>query len=82
MSAPWCGPCKALRPAIDKLKPTLDNTKVVISDINIDENPELVSQYGVQAVPTFIFIKDSKPVDSFSGIKPIKEIQNIIEKWM
>ena len=43
MSAPWCGPCKALKPAIDKLEPTLDNSKVVITRINIDEHPELVS---------------------------------------
>ena len=82
MSAPWCGPCKALKPAIDKLELSLDSSKVTITRINIDEYPELVSQYGVQSVPTFIFIKNLEPVDSFSGIKSIREIQNIIDKWM
>jgi thioredoxin-like negative regulator of GroEL len=47
----------------------------------IDDNPELVSKYEVQSVPTFIFIKDLEKVDSFSGVKSIKDIQSIIEKW-
>ena len=81
ISAPWCAPCRALKPAIDKLELELDSSKVIINRINIDDNPELVSKYEVRSVPMFVFIKDSEMVDSFVGVKSIKDIQSIIEKW-
>jgi thioredoxin 1 len=80
-SAPWCGPCRAMKPAIDKFEETLDTTKVKIIRVDVDKDSDLVSLYDVQSVPTFVFVKDFNKVDSFTGIKPIKDIQTIVEKW-
>lgn len=80
-SAPWCGPCKAMKPAIDKFETGLDPEEAVIERINIEDSPELTSQYKIQSVPTFIFVKDSLTVDTLVGVQPIKTFEQIIERW-
>ena len=80
-SAPWCGPCRAMKPAIDKFEETLDTTKVKLIRVNVDEDSDLVQSYNISSVPTFIFVKDSTKVDSFTGNKTITDIQTIVEKW-
>lgn len=80
-SAPWCGPCKALKPAIDKLELELDPKLVQISRINIDENKVEAAAYNILSVPTLIFLKDENVVSTITGVKPIKDIKNIIDQW-
>lgn len=80
-SAPWCGPCRAMKPAIDKFEETLDTTKVKLVRVNVDEDSDLVQLYNISSVPTFIFVKDSTKVDSFTANKTITDIQTIVEKW-
>jgi thioredoxin 1 len=80
-SAPWCGPCKALKPAIDKLELDLDPELVQISRINIDENKVEAAAYDILSVPTLIFLKDDTMVNSIIGIKPISDIKKIIDQW-
>lgn len=80
-SAPWCGPCKALKPAIDKLELELDPGLVQISRINIDENKVEAAAYNILSVPTLIFLKDENVVSTITGVKPIKDIKNIIDQW-
>lgn len=80
-SAPWCGPCKALKPAIDKLESELDLETVQISRINIDENKAEADAYNILSVPTLLFLKDDVVVNSIIGIKPINDIKNIIAQW-
>jgi len=80
-SAPWCGPCKALKPIIDKIKSELDSNKVLIKRINVDDEAKLSIEHEISSVPTFIFIKDKKIVGRFTGVKSMKEIQSLISKW-
>jgi thioredoxin 1 len=80
-SAPWCGPCKAMKPAIDKFETTLDTSKVKITRVNIDEEKELTSNYKIQSVPTFVFIKDSITLEVLAGVQSIKTFEQILEKW-
>jgi thioredoxin 1 len=80
-SAPWCGPCKALKPAIDKLELELDPELVQISRINIDENKVEASAYNILSIPTLIFLKDDIMVNALVGIKPINDIKSIINQW-
>ena len=64
--AEWCGPCRALSPILDEASQEL-GASAKITKVNIDENPELASQYGVRSIPTLILFKDGKTVDTRVG---------------
>lgn len=64
--APWCGPCRMLSPVVDKLSDELDDVKVC--KINVDEQPELASTFGVMSIPTLVVIKNGKATNSSVGV--------------
>jgi len=66
--APWCGPCKMQLPIIEELSTELEG-QAVIAKINVDEEPELASQFGVMSIPTLIMFKDGQPVDKMVGVQ-------------
>jgi thioredoxin 1 len=57
-TATWCGPCKVIKPEIEKLSKQYDNVKICVVDI--DDNPEIASQFNVQSVPMFFFFYKGK----------------------
>ena len=63
--APWCGPCKQLGPILDEL--SLDKTELKIVKINIDDNPEVASEFGIRSIPTLILFKDGVKVETKLG---------------
>jgi len=71
--APWCGPCRAIAPIIDQVS-TETEGKAIIGKINVDENQELATRYGVQAIPTMIIFKSGVPVDRIVGTTSKEEI--------
>ena len=66
--APWCGPCKMQLPIVDELATELEG-QATIAKINVDEEPELASQFGVMSIPTLILFKDGQPVDKMVGLQ-------------
>ena len=64
--AEWCGPCRMVSPIIEELAAEYGD-KVNIGKMNVDENNEIVSQYGIRNIPTVIFLKDGKLVDKQVG---------------
>ncbi len=68
--ATWCGPCKALAPILEDISGTMQE-KLHIYKLDIDEpeNMKLVQTYGVQAVPTMLFVKDGKVVKKMVGFE-------------
>ena len=76
--APWCGPCKALGPTIDKLATDLGD-RAQIAKVNIDDHPELAAKYGVASIPTVIVFKDGQPTDQFVGIRPYADYFHALE---
>ncbi|MFC1598131.1 thioredoxin [Patescibacteria group bacterium] len=73
--APWCGPCKMLGPVIDELAADNEGKPVKIVKVNIDENSETPSQYGVMSIPTLIFFNGGQPVDQMSGVQDKATLQ-------
>ena len=71
--APWCGPCKMLAPEIDALAEQYQGKALVVK-INVDDLPELASQYSVMSVPTLLVMKDGKEVTRMVGFRPRKDI--------
>jgi len=64
--APWCGPCRMVAPILDDLA-TEYAGRVTIAKVNTDENSQWAMKYGVQGIPTMLFIKDGKEVDRVVG---------------
>jgi thioredoxin 1 len=77
--ASWCGPCKAIAPAIDELAEQFDG-QVKIAKINVDENPATPSNYGVRGIPTLILFKDGQVVDQVVGAVPKGQLETLIKK--
>ena len=67
--ATWCGPCRMQSPVIEELSDELEGA-AVIAKLNVDENPELASQFSVMSIPTLVIIKDGKVVDRKTGVTP------------
>lgn len=64
--ADWCGPCKMMGPIVDQLAEQYEG-KIKIGKINIDDNSQIAAKYNVMSIPTFIFFKDGKAVETIVG---------------
>ncbi|UHA74580.1 thioredoxin [Paenibacillus sp. 481] len=77
--APWCGPCKQIAPILDELDADLAGAATV-AKVNVDENPESASRFGVMSIPTLIAFKDGQPVDKVVGLQSKDALKNLIGK--
>ncbi len=77
--APWCGPCRQLGPAIEKIVTEFAG-KVKLVKINVDENQALAGQMGVQSIPAVFAFAGGRPVDGFMGALPESEIRAFVQK--
>ena len=67
--APWCGPCKMVRPIIDELATEYEG-KVIIGKCDVDENGDVAAEYGIRNIPTVLFFKNGELVDKQVGSAP------------
>ena len=76
--AEWCGPCKMIGPSLEEISEELAG-KVTITKINIDENPDAPSRYGVRGIPTMILFKDGAPAATKVGAAPKSALKGWLE---
>ena len=79
--APWCGPCKQLTPALEKVVNN-KNGKIILAKINVDENQEIAAQLNIQYIPTVYGFVDGKPIDAFQGAQPESKIEIMVDKMI
>jgi putative thioredoxin len=77
--APWCGPCKSLKPILEKLAAEYGG-KFLLAKINSDDNQELAARYGVRGIPSVKAFVDGAPVDEFSGALPEGEVRAFLDR--
>lgn len=77
--AEWCGPCKQIGPSLEELAAEMADD-VVIAKINIDDNPNAPSKYGVRGIPTMIMFKDGQAAATKVGAAPKSSIQGWIKE--
>lgn len=77
--AEWCGPCKQLAPAIEKVVRAAKG-KVKLVKMNIDHHPEVAGQMGIRSIPAVVAFKDGKPIDAFMGAVPESQIKSFVDK--
>ena len=75
--APWCGPCRQIAPLIDQLAEQFSGT-VKIGKLNIDENPNVTGQYGIQSIPTLLLFKGGEVVERFVGMPPKAKLEEAL----
>ena len=76
--APWCGPCRAIAPSLEAVAGNLAG-KAVIAKVNIDENPNAPTKYGVRSIPTLMVFKNGQLISTKVGGMPQSELQAWIE---
>ncbi|AZI34854.1 thioredoxin [Caenibius tardaugens NBRC 16725] len=76
--ADWCGPCKMIAPALEEISEELAD-KVTIAKVDIMENTDIASQFGVQSIPLLILFKDGKPAAQKLGAAPKSQLKGWLE---
>lgn len=76
--APWCGPCKMIAPVLEEVANAYDG-KLIVAKVNTDENPEWAMHYGVQGIPTLLFVDRGEVVDHLVGAAPPPLIKDRVE---
>lgn len=76
--APWCGPCKAVSPIIEKMVQT-HAEKVQFAKLNIDDNAAVTQKYGIKSVPTILFFKDGQMVDKLVGMVTAAKLEESLQ---
>ena len=76
--ADWCGPCKAMAPALDEFAAEMTG-KVKVVKVNLDDGPNSSAKYGVRAVPTLMVFKNGEVADTRTGALPKSSLQEWLE---
>lgn len=79
--APWCGPCRTLKPILEKLE-TEYAGRFRLARANSDENPELASYFGVRSIPFVVAFVNGQPVDQFMGLLPEGQLREFINRLL
>jgi thioredoxin 1 len=79
--APWCGPCRMVAPILDKFAGEYAG-KLVIAKVNTDENPMWAQQFGVQGIPTMIFVAGGKLVHQQVGALPEPILRDLFDQFV
>lgn len=79
--APWCGPCRMVAPILDKIAKEQEG-KLIIAKVNTDENGEWAMKYGVQGIPTMLFVANGKVVHKQVGAMPEPMLRQVLDAFL
>lgn len=79
--APWCGPCKMVAPTLDKLAEEHAG-EILVAKVNTDENPKWANQFGVQGIPTMLFISGGKIIHRQVGALPEPMLKEVVQQFL
>ncbi len=76
--APWCGPCKAMAPIVDKVAEE-HGANLLVCKVNVDESPETAANYGIRGIPTLIYFKNGRVANQITGNVPKSQIDAMLD---
>ena len=77
--AEWCGPCRMVSPIVEKLAKDYSG-KLKVGKLNVDDNSETPSQYGIQGIPTLLFFKNGQLANQIVGFQPEHKLKGVIDQ--
>jgi thioredoxin 1 len=77
--AAWCGPCRTVGPVVEELAGEYEG-KVKVAKLNVDDNKQTPTRYGVRGIPTLMLFKDGQVVDQIVGAVPKNRIKELLDK--
>ena len=75
--AEWCGPCRMVAPIIEEI--ALEHSEYAVGKINVDDEPELASKYGVFSIPTLVVLKNGRVSNRLTGARPKEKILELFD---
>ena len=75
--AEWCQPCKMLSPTVEEIAGEYEST-VKVGKLNVDDNPNTATKYGIRGIPTLLFFKGGQVIQQLVGVKSKAEIKKVI----
>ncbi len=79
--AEWCGPCRMVGPVVEELATEYDG-KAVVGKVDVDNNPEVATKFGIRNIPTILFFKDGEVVDKQVGAAPKTTLASKIDNLL
>jgi thioredoxin 2 len=79
--ATWCAPCGAMSPVLDDVARSYAG-RLKVAKLNVDQNPATASRYHVMSLPTLLFFRDGKVVDTAAGAQPRQEIERYLHRFL
>lgn len=77
--APWCRPCLMVGPVVEDLAGEYSG-KVKVGKLNVDDNPNVASNYGISAIPTILFFKNGKMTNQLVGVRPKADLKKHLDE--
>ena len=79
--APWCGPCRMVAPTLEKLASEYSG-KLLVAKVNTDENPQWAMKFGVQGIPTMLFVANGKVIHRQVGALPEPMLRDVVVQFL
>lgn len=79
--APWCGPCRMVAPTLDKIAKEQEGHLVIVK-VNTDENPEWAMRFGIQGIPTMLFMAKGEIVHKQVGALPEPALKQVVSQFL
>lgn len=78
--APWCPPCKVLKPILDELGGEYGE-KLTVLEVNCDESPEVATEFSIMSMPTVIIFYNGEPVEKLVGLRPKSVYEGLLSRY-
>lgn len=79
--APWCGPCRMVAPTLEKFASEYHG-RLIVAKVNTDDNPQWAGQFGVQGIPTMLFVAGGKIIHRQVGALPEPYLRDMVEEFL
>ena len=79
--AEWCPPCRMLAPTFEKLADNYGQ-EISFAKVNVDELPEVASQYGIRSIPTLLLLRDGEVVEELVGARPYQDLARVLDRHL